>query len=90
MSLLHAFGLLTRPKDRVGRDPRPALRRRRIRSFAHTAHLRADSRRRRLRTARPGPAGRSATGDVVRLTEASALRIAVLYYLAMVAATLLR
>ena len=59
----------------------------RVRSSLHTARLRAHSRPSAgyVGTTRTG--WQIGTGDVVRLTEESALRISVLYYLAMVAAT---
>ena len=85
MSLRHAFGLLVRPRAewRTIHDRRYGV----ARSFlAHTAVF-------ALIPAVAGYVGTTRTGwqigagDVVRLTEASALRIAVLYYLAMVAAT---
>ena len=85
MSLRHAFGLLVRPRAewRAIHDRRYGV----ARSFlAHTAVF-------ALIPAVAGYVGTTRTGwqigagDVVRLTEASALRIAVLYYLAMVAAT---
>ncbi len=85
MSLLHALGLLARPRaewaaihDRRHGVPRSL--------FTHTALF-------ALIPAVAGYVGTTRTGwqigagDVVRLTEESALRIAVLYYLAMVAAT---
>ena len=85
MSLLHAFGLLARPKAEWA-----AIHGRRYgvaRSlFAHTALF-------ALIPAIAGYVGTTRTGwqigagEAVRLTEESALRIAVLYYLAMVAAT---
>ena len=85
MSLLHAFGLLTRPRTEWA-----AIRARRhgvARSFLlHTAVF-------ALVPAVCGYIGTTrtgwqiGTGDVVRLTAESALRIAVLSYLAMLAAT---
>ena len=85
MSIRHAFGLLAHPRAEW-----EAIRGRRygvVRSlFAHTAIF-------ALVPAVAGYLGTTRTGwqigagGVVRLTEASALRIAVLYYLAMVAAT---
>ena len=85
MSLLHAFGLLTRPRAEwtAIHDRRYGVTRS---LFAHTVIF-------ELIPAVAGYYGTTRTGwqigagDVVRLTEASALRIAVLYYLAMVAAT---
>ena len=85
MSLLHAFGLLTRPRAEWAaiHDRRYGV----ARSFLlHTALF-------ALIPAVAGYVGTTrtgwqiGTGDVVRLTEESALRIAVLYYLAMLAAT---
>ena len=85
MSLRHAFGLLARPRAewQAIHDRRYGV----ARSFlAHTAIF-------ALVPAVAGYVGTTRTGwqigagDVVRLTEASALRIALLYYLAMVAAT---
>ena len=84
MSLFHAFGLLARPKAEWAaiHDRRYGLARS---FFSHTAVF-------ALIPAVAGYVGTTRTGwqigagDVVRLTEASALRIAVLYYLAMVAA----
>ena len=85
MSLRHAFGLLARPRAewQAIHDRRYGV----ARSFlAHTAIF-------ALIPAVAGYVGTTRTGwqigagDVVRLTEASALRIALLYYLAMVAAT---
>ena len=85
MSLRHAFGLLARPRAewQAIHDRRYGV----ARSFlAHTAIF-------ALIPAVSGYVGTTRTGwqigagDVVRLTEASALRIALLYYLAMVAAT---
>ena len=86
MPLGHVLGLLTRPKAqwRVIREKRHGMARS---LFAHTAVF-------ALIPAVAGYAGTTQTGwqigagDVVRLTEASALRIAVLYYFAMLAATL--
>ena len=85
MSFAHAVGLLTRPRAEWA-----AIHGRRygvVRSLiGHTALF-------ALIPAVAGYFGTTRTGwqigagDVVRLTEASALRIAVLYYLAMVAAT---
>lgn len=85
MSLLHAFGLLARPRAEwtAIHDRRYSVARS---LFAHTAIF-------ALIPAVAGYYGTTRTGwqigagDVVRLTEASALRIAVLYYLAMLAAT---
>ena len=85
MSLLHALGLLARPGAEwtAIRDRRYGVARS---LFTHTAVF----------ALIPAVAGYIGTtrigwqigaGDVVRLTEASALRIAVLYYLAMVAVT---
>ena len=86
MSLGHAFGLLTRPRTEWA-----TIHERRYgvaRSFlAHTALF-------ALIPALAGYYGTTrtgwqiGTGGAVRLTEESALQIAVLYYLAMVAATL--
>ena len=85
MSLFHAFGLLTRPRAEwvLIHDRRCGV----ARSFLlHTALF-------ALIPAIAGYVGTTrtgwqiGTGDVVRLTEESALRIAVLSYLAMVAAT---
>lgn len=85
MSLGHVLGLLTRPRAEWG-----TIRARRhgvLRSFVtHTAPF-------ALVPALAGYFGTTRTGwrigagEAVRLTEASALRIAVLYYLAMLAAT---
>ena len=85
MSIRHAFGLLAHPRAEW-----EAIRGRRygvVHSlFVHTAIF-------ALVPAVAGYLGTTRTGwqigagGVVRLTEASALRIAVLYYLAMVAAT---
>ena len=88
MSLLHAFGLLARPKAEWAaiHDRRYGVTRSLL---AHTAIF-------ALIPAVAGYVGTTQTGwqigagNVVRLTEESALRIAVLYYLAMLAATLLR
>ena len=85
MSLLHAFALLARPKAEWAaiHDRRHGAARSLV---SHTAVF-------ALIPAVAGYYGTTRTGwqigagDVVRLTEASALRIAVLYYLAMVAAT---
>ena len=85
MSLLHAFALLARPKAEWAaiHDRRHGVARSLL---SHTAVF-------ALIPAVAGYYGTTRTGwqigagDVVRLTEASALRIAVLYYLAMVAAT---
>ena len=85
MSLRHAAGLLVRPKAEweVLRGRRYAVAQALL---AHTAVF-------ALIPAVAGYFGTTRTGwqigagDVVRLTEESALRIAVLYYLAMVAAT---
>ena len=85
MSLLHAFGLLARPKAEWAaiHDRRYGVARS---LFAHTAVF-------ALIPAVCGYVGTTrtgwqiGTGDVVRLTEESALRISVLYYLAMVTAT---
>lgn len=85
MSLNHAVGLLARPRAEWAsiHDRRYGVARS---FFAHTAVF-------ALIPAVAGYVGTTRTGwqigagDVVRLTEASALRIAVLYYLAMVAAT---
>ena len=84
MPLGHVLGLLTRPKAqwRVIREKRHGVAHS---LFAHTAVF-------ALTPAVAGYAGTTrvgwqiGAGDVVRLTEASALRIAVLYYFAMVAA----
>ena len=85
MSLFHAFALLARPRTEwaVIRDRRHGV----ASSFLlHTALF-------ALIPAVCGYLGTTRTGwqigvgDVVRLTEESALRIAVLYYLAMLAAT---
>lgn len=85
MSLRHVLGLLARPRAewQAIHDRRYGV----ARSFlAHTAIF-------ALVPAVAGYVGTTRTGwqigagDVVRLTEASALRIALLYYLAMVAAT---
>ena len=85
MSLLHAFRLLTRPRTEWAaiHDRSYGV----ARSFLlHTALF-------ALIPAVAGYVGTTrtgwqvGTGDVVRLTEESALRIAVLYYLAMLAAT---
>ena len=86
MSLVHAFGLLAHPKAEWAaiHDRRYGAARSLI---AHTALF-------ALLPAIAGYIGTTRTGwqigagDAVRLTEASALRIAVLYYLAMLAATL--
>ena len=85
MSLLHAFALLARPKAEWSaiHDRRYGVARSLI---GHTAVF-------ALIPAVAGYYGTTRTGwqigagDVVRLTEASALRISTLYYLAMVAAT---
>ena len=85
MSLRHVVGLLFRPKAewRAIRDKRYGVARSLV---THTAVL-------ALVPAVAGYVGTTRTGwrigagEVVRLTEASALRIAVLYYLAMLAAT---
>lgn len=85
MPLRHVLGLLARPRAewQAIHDRRYGV----ARSFlAHTAIF-------ALVPAVAGYVGTTRTGwqigagDVVRLTEASALRIALLYYLAMVAAT---
>ena len=85
MSLRHVVGLLFRPKTewRAIRDRRYGVARSLV---THTAVL-------ALVPAVAGYVGTTRTGwqigagEAVRLTEASALRIAVLYYLAMLAAT---
>ena len=85
MSLRHVVGLLFRPKAewRAIRDRRYGVARSLV---THTAVL-------ALVPAVAGYVGTTRTGwqigagEAVRLTEASALRIAVLYYLAMLAAT---
>ena len=85
MSLRHVVGLLFRPKAewRAIRDRRYGVARSLV---THTAVL-------ALVPAVAGYIGTTRTGwrigagEAVRLTEASALRIAVLYYLAMLAAT---
>ena len=85
MSLRHAFGLLTRPKTQWGA----------IRAQGHGA-LRSFLTHTALFALIPAVAGyfgttrtgwRIGAGAPVKLTEASALRIALLYYLAMLAAT---
>ena len=85
MSLLHPFGLLTRPRAEWAaiHDRRYGV----ARSFLlHTAlYALIPAIAGYLGTTRTG--WQIGTGDVVRLTEESALRIAVLYYLAMLAAT---
>ena len=85
MSLLHAYGLLARPRAEwtAIHDRRCGVARALL---AHTAIF-------ALIPAIAGYIGTTRTGwqigagDLVRLTEESAIRIAVLYYLAMVAAT---
>ena len=86
MSLLHAFGVPARPRAEwtAIHDRRYGVTRS---FFAHTVIF-------ALIPAVAGYVGTTRTGwqigagNVVRLTEESALRIAVLYYLAMLAATL--
>ena len=85
MSLLHALGLLARPKAEWAaiHDRRYGVARSLVTHTALFALIPAVAGY--LGTTRTG--WQIGTGDVVRLTEESAFRISVLYYLAMVAAT---